>query len=79
MPKRTFVDEFKDRVAKIESDAVAVGLNLTVICKEAGISRATPDRWRKKTPKTVLLIKKMEAIIERRREELAKEEAAKPH
>lgn len=79
MPKRTYVDEFKERVAKIESDAVAVGLNLTVICKEAGISRATPDRWRKKTPKTVLLIKKLEGIIEKHREELAKENADKPH
>lgn len=61
----TYEDEFKARVAKLEKDASAAGTNLTEVCREAGVSRATPDRWRKKTPKTIALICRMEAIVER--------------
>lgn len=64
MPKtESFVDVFKERVAKIEQDAKDVGLNFTSICKEAGFSRATPDRWKKSTPKTIEIVAKMEEII----------------
>ena len=61
--KMTFTDEFKKRVEKIEADAKAVGLNFTSICKEAGISRATPDRWKKSTPKTIAIVSEMESIV----------------
>jgi transposase-like protein len=67
----TFTDEFKKRIEKIESEAKLVGLNFTSICKEAGISRATPDRWKKKTPKTVAIVAQMEAIVERQKAEAA--------
>lgn len=63
----TFTDEFKNRIEVIESDARAVGLNFTSICKEAGISRATPDRWKRKTPKTVEIVTQMEAIVARQK------------
>jgi len=59
----TFTDEFRKRIEKIETDAKSVGLNFTSICKEAGISRATPDRWKKSTPKTIEIITKIEAIV----------------
>ena len=62
----TFNDVFKQRIEKIEARAKAVGLNYTSICKEAGISRATPDRWKKSTPKTVAIVTKMEEIVARR-------------
>lgn len=61
----TYEDEFKARVSKLERDAQAAGLNLTAVCREAGVSRATPDRWRKKTPKTIALVTAMEAIVAR--------------
>lgn len=64
-PQRTYTDEFKDRIEKLEQDAIAAGTNLTQVCREAGVSRATPDRWRKHTPKTVDLVTKMEAIVAR--------------
>lgn len=67
----TYVDEFKARVAKLETDANAAGTNLTEICREAGVSRATPDRWRKKPPKTVTLIAKLETIVKKHAERAA--------
>lgn len=63
MSDKPFDDVFKERVANVEERAKAVGLNFTSVCKQAGISRATPDRWRKETPKTVKLLTKMEEIV----------------
>lgn len=65
-----FSDVFNNRLKAIEAEARAVGLNYTSICKEAGISRATPDRWKKSTPKTVSIVAKMEAIIARHKAEM---------
>lgn len=59
----TFTDAFKQRIEKIETRAKAVGLNFTSICKEAGVSRATPDRWKKSTPKTIEIVSRMEEIV----------------
>lgn len=61
----TFTDDFRSRVSKIEAEARACGLNWTSICQEAGISRATPDRWKKSTPKTIELVDRMERIVAR--------------
>ena len=66
-PLSPFRDVFRQRIEKIETDARAVGLNLTSVCKEAGISRATPDRWKRSTPKTVEIVQKMEEIVARHR------------
>lgn len=63
--KNTFTDDFRGRVSKIEAEARACGLNWTSICQEAGISRATPDRWKKSTPKTIELVDRMEQIVAR--------------
>jgi hypothetical protein len=68
--EQTFTEVFRQRVEKIEADAKEVGLNFTSICKEAGISRATPDRWKRSTPKTVKLIQMIEDIIEARKAEI---------
>ena len=59
----TFDDVFKERIKKIEADAREVGLNFTSICKKAGISRATPDRWQRDIPKTIKIVAKMEEIV----------------
>lgn len=66
----TFDDEFKKRIEKIEADAKSVGLNFTSICKEAGISRATPDRWKRVSPKTIQIVTKMEEIVAKHRAEM---------
>jgi hypothetical protein len=58
-----FGDVFRARINKIDRDAQAAGINMTVVCKEAGISRATPDRWRRDLPKTIKIIDTMEKVV----------------
>jgi hypothetical protein len=36
---------------------------MTSICKDAGISRATPDRWKRGTPRTIEIVDQMEQIV----------------
>lgn len=69
--QQRFDDVFKERVADVENRAKAVGMNFTSICEQAGISRATPDRWRRETPKTVKLLAEMEDIVAAREAEVA--------
>lgn len=64
-PRRKFREIFNERLDAIEAEANAHGLTMTDICRKSGISRATPDRWRKKPPKTVALLDEMEAILVR--------------
>lgn len=71
MSEKSFDDVFKDRLEALEARAKAVGLNFTSVCKQAEISRATPDRWRKETPKTVRLLTRMEEIVAEREAEVA--------
>lgn len=67
----TFEETFRERVMRIEAEARECGLNWTSICQEAGVSRATPDRWKKSTPKTIELVDRMEQIVAKRRAEAA--------
>ena len=59
----SFEAVFRSRIMKIEEDARKVGMNFTTICKEAGISRATPDRWKRGTPRTIEIVDQMEKIV----------------
>lgn len=72
MTTTSFGDMFKARIDKIEADAKTVGLNFTSICKEAGISRATPDRWKRQIPKTIEIVDRMETIVNKRKAEIGK-------
>lgn len=54
---------FKQTLADLEARARAVGMTWNSLCKEAGIARATPDRWRANSPKTVELVTKMQTIV----------------
>lgn len=67
-----FDEEFQTRVKRVETQGLQVGLNWTTICKQAGVSRATPDRWRKQVPKTVEVLTKMESIVAQKQAEIAK-------
>jgi len=60
---QTFTDVFRERIAKIEADAKAKGLNWTTICQKAGMSRSTPDRWKRRPPKTISVITEVERIV----------------
>lgn len=58
-----FAKVFADELDDIERRALQAGTNLTAICKEIGISRSTPDRWRRRSPKTIRLVDKMKACV----------------
>ena len=60
---KNFVGTFQAEVAKIESDAKKVGLNMTSVCRELGVSRATPDRWKREIPMTVQLVARMQGVV----------------
>ena len=66
-----FVQDFHAAIDKLEQDAKDVGLTLTSICRDTGVSRATPDRWRKKNPKTIELLSQMQALVTAEREKNA--------
>lgn len=70
--KPNFTEDFRATVSAIEEEAKECGLNWTSICKEAGLSRATPDRWKKKTPKTIEVVTKMQQIVARHKAASAK-------
>lgn len=67
--QQSFGAIFRGRLKKLEEDARRVGINMTVVCKEAGVGRSTPDRWHRNQPKTVEIIEKMEAVVEKHRQE----------
>ena len=67
----SFSAVFRKRVDDIERRALHAGTSLTAICKGIGISRATPDRWRREIPRTIEIVDEMErfvAGVEKRRE-----------
>lgn len=65
MSTNTFEAEFKRRVDDIRARATAAGTSITALCQATGIARATPDRWAKRTPKTVELVDVLEqALVE---------------
>lgn len=62
-----FQNQFQEALAQLEADAKAAGTNLTAICKECGISRTTPDRWKQTVPVTVRLLSQMQDAIAAKR------------
>ncbi len=54
---------FNDALSQLEADAKAAGSNLTEVCREAGVSRTTPDRWREKPPATIVTLKKLQDVV----------------
>jgi hypothetical protein len=73
---QSYSKEFITNLNDLERRALLAGTNLTAISKEIGISRATPDRWRRRIPKTLKILDQIEARV------IAKEEGreyATPH
>lgn len=58
-----FREAFYQYLNDIEHRAHAVGLTMTDLCRESGVARATPDRWRKGLPKTIQNVCDLEAIV----------------
>jgi hypothetical protein len=53
-------------VTTLKAQAAAAGTNLTEICRRANVPRQTVERW-KKEPKTIKLLRKLEAEIAKAR------------
>ena len=45
--------EFQNMLDQLEARIAQKGLNMTVVCTEAGIARANPVRWRQRLPNTI--------------------------
>lgn len=60
-----FSEYFLAYLENLELRALACGSNLTEICRELGISRSTPDRWRRKIPKTIAILDAMDEYMEK--------------
>lgn len=61
----TFEAEFYRRVDMIKQRAKAAGTNITQLCRNAGVSRTTPERWEKRVPKSIGIIDLMfQALLE---------------
>lgn len=60
---KTFEQVFHEWLDDIEKRGQKVGLTITHICRDSGVSRATPDRWRVATPLSVTLIDKMQEVV----------------
>lgn len=58
-----FVDQWHKDLAELEARAKEAGSNMTDVCRKAGISRATPQRWQDNPPQTVMLLDHMDAVI----------------
>lgn len=68
----SFGEAFYNRLDALEARGKACGLTLTHICRDSGVARATPDRWRANLPKTVQLIDQMEAVVAKAEKSQAK-------
>ncbi len=66
--KGQFSALFLETLDSIEDRAKKVGLTITHVCREAGVSRATPDRWRENVPNTIALLDKMLGVVQRAEE-----------
>lgn len=49
---------------QIRMRCLHAGTNLNVVCKKAGVSRSTVDRWKKKEPNTVRIYRRVLETIE---------------
>ncbi|EIP9220998.1 hypothetical protein LT875_002444 [Salmonella enterica] len=59
----TFETEFYRRVEMIKQRAKDAGTNITQLCKAAGVSRTTPERWEKRVPKSIGILDLMLAAL----------------
>lgn len=71
-----FDEVFRQAINDLEASAKAAGSNMTEVCREAQISRTTPDRWKQRPPATVALVAKLQKIVADKAAEQAPAQAA---
>ena len=57
--------EFQNMLDQLEARIAQKGLNMTVVCTEAGIARANPVRWRQRLPNTIVLMDRLLEAVEK--------------
>ena len=76
MDDSTFEAEFYRRVELIKERAKDAGTNITQLCRMAGVSRTTPERWEKRVPKSIGILDLMfQALLEVEQDRKAQEKA----
>lgn len=70
----SFEAEFRRRYEEIKERGAAIGLTVSAICAGAEVARATPERWKKRTPLTIRLIDRMEQMVLQAEQERAQRE-----
>jgi len=53
--------------SSLQSACADAGTDLTAVCREAGVSRSTVERWKHQEPKTVLELRKLYRVIAKKR------------
>lgn len=66
--ERTFSEDFDLRIKDIRKRADACGISIAELCRRAGVSRSTPDRWFERIPKSIV-------VVDMFMDELTREEA----
>jgi DNA-binding transcriptional regulator YiaG len=59
----TSFDITKPLVPTLKDACERAGINLSVACREAGVSRSTVERWKTDEPKTVQELRKLLKVI----------------
>jgi len=67
MTSKNFGNAFDEAVAALHADAKALGVPMSQICEEAGVSRATPNRYLKLRPTTVDTVSRLQAVVDKHR------------
>lgn len=78
VPKRTFAEELGLRLQDMEARAKAVGSNMTQVCKNTEIARATFERWQDRPPQSVTKVDELEAEVQRLEEAFRKAQSTAP-
>jgi hypothetical protein len=68
----TLTQEFDTRVKALEKRAKAAGTNMTRICADTGLARATWERWSKRAPQIMRKFDELEKEIAKAERESAK-------
>lgn len=68
----TFTQDHARRLKELEARAKAAGSNITQVCKNTGIARATYERWVQRAPQSITKLDELEAEVARLEEEAKK-------
>jgi transposase-like protein len=71
MNRKPFHKQFIASLDEVERRAKAAGSSITALCREAGVARATPDRWRNKAPETIDVMDRLLTALNQAEEKAA--------